>query len=239
MKRFLACALSVAMLSSAASAQDMTVWLADAADGDGIVDTTVGGNATIQLWMNVTAGTSIVSFDTILRGYDNGFASTNVSFDVTGFVGHTLPDGIMQRLTRGDAETFVNNTGAANIRDYQYVGDDLNFPLNANSGMLGSGTDILYDEIIITGTADNTTAGFDHVMYGLPSAGQAPGVDLLVFSPFPPPGGWGILAGTVGMGTGSSSTFNTLHVNVGPAVPEPASLALLAIGGFAAIRRRR
>ncbi len=237
MKRVLTCVLSVAMLASAASAQDMVVFLSDNADGDNTIDLTLvpgpSNLGAIDLWMNVNASTRIIDLDIPLSGYDAGFSSNSVSFGVAGFIDLPALPGLMQRVSRG--------LGTSSISDYQYVAQDLNLPIDGNSGYLGTSLDILLDSIVIAGTSSNEFSGADNVIFGKASLGQAPAATLAVFSPFPPPGSWGTIPGVVGMGTGTSVNvmrggFGPLLVNV---TPEPASLALLAIGGFAALRRRR
>ncbi len=227
MKRFLACALSVAMLSSVAMAQ--TVSLSDAADGDGVVDIAVpGGTGTVNLWLNAPVGLSIMGMDAILVGYDNAFGLAE-NFEVSGFIDAPLLAGKMQRTGRG----AVAGALPGNVDGYQYVGDDLNFPADANSGYAGTGLDVLLDSIIMTGLAE-TVLGPDYLYFSFAAAPQYFDV-ALVDPPGPPPPAWSI-GGPFAFGQGTGDGLSPLEINI---APEPASLALLAIGGFAAIRRRR
>ena len=83
-----------------------------------------------------------------------------LSFVVSGFNDLAIPDSVFQRVSRGPV---VAELPAGDINGYQYVGADENLPYNAESG-LAPGVYLL-DEIVITGTADNSAAGPDLVTF--------------------------------------------------------------------------
>lgn len=230
MKRFLVCALGVALLAMPAAAQDATVWL-QGTDGGNKVDVLVSQTAVVQLWVTIAGGSTMIGIDAITRGYDSAFGK-NINFEVAGFNDQVNP-GLMQRVSRGDV---VNDLPNGNPDDYQYVGDDSNFPLSSSSGTAGPAT-FLLDEIIIHGIDNpaNPTGLPSSDLLGFGLGAAAPGGFALTLTGFPVQT-WQALDATVATGTGSLPG-NPLTVNVD--VPEPATLGMLMIGGLAAIRRRR
>ncbi len=222
MKRFLACLLGVAMLASVAEAQ--VVCLADAIDGDSVLDIDVGGIGAINLWMNIPIGLRIQSMDVALQGSDGTGGPEN--FQVIGFVPATPLPGGMQRTGRGAIEGNLPGS----INDYMYIADDPSLP-SATSGYEGTSLDILLDTIWFEGV-EATPLNSD--LLSIDFDGQTPQyhtVDAL--PPFPPPGGWEVNGPFEFQ---QNTDCSELQVNI---TPEPASLALLAFGSLAALRRRR
>jgi opacity protein-like surface antigen len=236
MKRFAICALSVMVLAGVASAQDAQVWIQPVGGGNSMC-VGVSDTAVIQVWMEVYSiayGGRMQNVDTILDAVNQ--VDAGLHFDVVAFndVDYT---GYAGTWGRTDPRGFFSNPPDPNMDlslNYQYVGEDLNSPWTASSG-LGPGTYLL-DEIVIHGTdptqeppcppCDTTTA--DKVLFG--AGAQTPG-GFKVY-----PGYAGYYTATVTMGTGNSGKISQpLFICV---TPEPASLSLLVLGGLAAFRRR-
>ena len=228
MKRLIICSLAVLLFASAANAQNLTLWLEDKADGDShLVINGVSNTGVVQLWMEVPDAMILVNVDAILLGYDAAFGK-NLSFEVAGFNDIVIPDSLLQRTTRGPIEGDLPH---GFIDDYQYVGEDANFPLGGMSGLTGPRT-VLLDEIILHCTALNEGAP-DWILFGFPPAN--PGGFEMLFQPLPPPGTW-VISGLAVVDLLNGTFSNPFLVeNI---VPEPATLSLLLLGGLAAFRRR-
>lgn len=227
MKRFLICSLAVMLFAGAASAQNLTLWLADAEDGDtNIVMDGPSDTAVLQLWMMVPASMRLVNVDAILLAYDAAFTK-DLSFDVEGFIDAPPPSDMFGLTTRGPIAT-----PGGFLDDYQYVGEDANFPLGGASGVhFDVDTPVLLDEIILHCTGVNEGAP-DLIYFGFPPAN--PGGFELLFQPLPPPGSW-IISGLAVVDLLNGTFSNPITVEN---LPEPATLGLLLLGGLAAFRRR-
>jgi hypothetical protein len=213
------------LFAGVASAQNLTLWLADAEDGDtNIVMDGPSDTAVLQLWMRVPASMRLVNVDAILLNYDAAFGK-EVSFEVQGFIDPPPPSPLFGITTRGAG-------GGPGVDGYQYVGEDANFPLDGTSGVhFDVDTDVLLDEIILHCTGVNEGAP-DLIYFGFPPAN--PGGFQLVFQPLPPPGAWVITQLTqVDLLNGTFDSPITVEN-----LPEPATLGLLLLGGPAALRRR-
>ena len=238
MKRFVICGLAVMLLAGVANAQNLTLWLADAADGDGhIIMDAPSDTAIMQLWMEIPAGMQLVNVDAILTAYDAAYGK-DICFDVQGFIdhgpwgedpAHALPDA-MGRKTRGD---IVVPQGL--LDDYQFVAEDANFEgdppedMTAWSGVFGPDV-ILLDEIILHCICENTGSP-DLVLFGFAGGPAPPGGFEVVWNPIT---GWGI--SQLGVVDVLNGTFaNPFLVEN---FPEPATLSLLLLGGLVAFRRR-
>ena len=102
MKQVLICSLAVMAMGGVANAQNLTLWLADKADGDGhIVMNGPSDTAVMQLWMEVPDEMILITVDAILRGYDSSFGK-DLHFEVQGFNDIVIPDSLLQRVHRGE-----------------------------------------------------------------------------------------------------------------------------------------
>ena len=248
MKRFAICALGVMVLAGMASAQDATVWLQW--QGNTPEDTAkclpISDTAVIQLWMEVhddgNPYTRLVNVDAILAS-DN-LAGGYPHYEVTAFNDFGPWGGFGRQDPMGGGRGFFSNPPDPTMPldlNYQFIGGDVTMPYTG----IVPGV-YLMDEIVIHGTAwtqdievnpcppcDIATA--DRILF---AAGvQAPGGVRWYGTP-----SYGYYqTATIAMATGWNKfgTANDLALNLCVIVPEPASLSLLALGGLAAIRRRR
>jgi len=245
MKRVVLVALSVALFAGVASAQTpqgtTSLWIQPVGGGNQI-NLAVSETAIIQLWMNYSAPAD--GNERLMIGMDAQLDHRDVqgiNFEVTGFnpQGPWGVGGTFYRFSRGQIDesppdNIVDDgyTGVGNVDYYQFqgtvnpIGDP---PYTMQTGLLPNQGDILLDEIIIHGASDSGTVS-----------------NRVIFAPDPLTPSWFeayFYEGTYSyfteygfdMGTGINKN-NPVYVHV---TPEPASLALLAFGGLAAIRRRR
>jgi hypothetical protein len=239
MKRLLMCSLAVSLSAGVASAQvdNLTLWLADAEDGDShLVFDMLSDTAVLQLWMEIPAGMQLINVDAILQSYDADFGK-EVCFEVDGFIDHGPwgedpdHDGVdaFGRTTRGGP--FFG----PGVDGYQYVAEDANFPMDAWSGVFGPAT-ILLDEVVLHLVCIDSLGAPDLVYFGFPPAN--PGGFELLFGPsppWPPPGQW-IISQLAVVDLLNGTLDNPFLVEY---VPEPGMLSLGVLAGLAVVRRRR
>lgn len=216
MRRATRYVVAISLMLAATAAAQVTLWLENPQDPQaGAVTIEVGQSATIQLWLEVPEGTILVNVDAILRGLDASFAK-DLNFEVVGFNDVTILDSGMQRVGRGSITEALPH---GFIDDYQYVADDVNYPLDQDSGLPGPRT-VLLDEIIIQGLDENTADGPDWLMFA--TGGQAPGGFEMAFASVPPPGTWSMAElSTIELGTGSAEDPFLVTVTAVGAEPPP------------------
>ena len=239
MKRFVICGLAVMLFAGVAHAQvtNLTLWMenADPLGDPNHIEMAPSETAVIDLWMMVPAGMILVNVDSILVSYDAGFGK-NVNFSIVDFSDHNPPDPaypLFGRTTRGAVagvplEELLPHQG---MDDYQYVGEDANFPLTGQSGLVGDGvTPILLDNIVIHCDGE-TVLGPDLVLFGFAGGPAPPGGFEMTYNPIT---GWGI--SQLALVDVLNGTFGNPFLITN--IPEPATLSLLLLGGLAAFRRR-
>ena len=239
MKRVVLVALSVALFAGVASAQTpqgtTALWIQPVGGGNQI-NLAVSETAIIQLWMNYSAPAD--GNERLMIGMDAQLDHRDVqgiNFEVTGFnsQGPWPIAGTFFRFSRGQLDEAPHDaipdiTGVGNVDFYQFQGT-VNPPFTNQTGLPPNLGDILLDEIIIHGVSDSLTVS-----------------NRVIFAPDPLAPSWfeqyfyehdpaAFIEYGFNLGTGVDKK-NPVYVHV---TPEPASLALLAFGGLAAIRRRR
>lgn len=244
MKRVVLFALSVALFAGVASATEpgsASLWIQPVGGGNQI-NLLESETAVIQLWMNYSAPTD--GEERLNIGMDAQLdyrLLQGINFEVVGFNGPGPADeygpwpiaGSFYTKSRGQLDEapfdgIPDYTGVGNLTWYQYQGT-VTPPYTNQTGLPPNLGNILLDEIIIHGVSDSGTVS-NRVIFisGLKAPSWFENTFYHgVFSPVEYP---------FNLGTGISKN-NPVYVHV--SIPEPASLALLAFGGLAAIRRRR
>jgi hypothetical protein len=245
MKRVLLVALSVALFASVANAQGTgTIWLAVPGGGNQ-VNMLVSETAVVQLWMEYTSSDPYARLLGVISQLQYR-TQNGVDFEVTGFqASPDLPAGLpgsqLFRASRGildqDNDGNPDTFGLGNIDDYQFQGDVNALPAggwSASMGLFGNEGQLLLDTIIIHGVNDTLTLSnrimFNQSIFPRYTEGTLYGDGVIKSEDND------ILDVPFGMGTGINKLV-PMYVHI--SVPEPGSLALLAFGGLAAIRRRR
>ena len=244
MKRVVLAVMSVALLAGVASAQPVidpgsaTVWI-QAPGGGNTINLIISETGVIQLWMDYTAPVT-ESVTRLMTGMDAGLqqlpAPPDEDIEVVGFndYGPWGIGGTLYRFSRGILDESPHDgipdiTGVGNINWYMFIGN-VNPPYTMSTGLLPNGGQLLLDEIIIHGV--NDTFSTKNRVY-FTSGGKAPSWFETTYYGDVSQGS--VEHGFV-LGTGVNKK-NPVYVHV--SVPEPGTLALLAFGGLAAIRRRR
>lgn len=261
MKRALISTLCVALFAGVAFGQMGTysVWLQGDA-GANTVTVEVGGQASFGFWASYTgtADARLISMDAQLR--HNGFSNLNTTWDAQDGAAFQAIGAYNQGPTWGDGEqpmSFSDHGGfagdgaiptldiyAGNLNSmgglgYQFAAGTGSYPDGGERGLQASSTSWYMDEIVIEGLVANwdddgpMVDAPDTVCFPRKTSPSAPGFSETQFYG----GSWTDQGPFVGEQDGIGKPNDRLHVRV--VTPEPASLALLAIGGLAAIRRRR
>ena len=266
MKRVVLIALSVALFASVANAQTVPgtaeLWI-QAEDGTDLIEMAVSETAIIQLWMEYTAPMDgserlMVGMDAMLQMKPDpplecievvGWRGPGVTANEYGpwGINGTFFTKSRGMLDEAPFDGIPDYTGCGNIDPYyMYIAtvygpydNTTGLPPNAAANatgepggdfgdMVGRPYAMLLDEIIIHCNCDTgTTLNKVFFQSGL----QTPKFfELTYYS-----GEWVQTKYDFLMGTGSEKA-NALKVHC---TPEPGSLALLAFGGLAAMRRRR
>jgi hypothetical protein len=254
MKRFVASLLVVSAMAGVANAQTngmmcpgvqfqhVCTFLQPANEpGGDKVTMLVSEDAVVQLMLDTPTTVRMLTFDAIINQFEGDNVTPTQAFEVSALQGFN-PGGNMEFQGWGD----IVVPGFAADDNLQYLADTTELPLDANSGLPGGLTYVM-GEITLHGLVENSVEG-GQIRFHSPGGiggdfGQVP-------AHLGSPGGFQNIGGdfadvSVFHSVGGDSRFNnffgtpyqTFGVNV--EIPEPASLSLLALGGFAALRRRR
>jgi hypothetical protein len=248
MKRVVLVALSVALFAGVANAQTdpgtAALWL-QLPGGGNEVNILVSETTVFQLWMDYTAPAD--GQDRLMIGMDALHQMLpdppDECLEVIGWTGPGVADeygpwghsGTFFTKSRGmiDEAPFdgiPDYTGCGNIDPYYMYIATVFGPYTNLTGLPPNGGAMMLDETIIHGNCDTGTI-YNKVFFA--SGAQAPGWTELTFY-----GGEQQISPkyAFALGTGINKK-NSIRIHV--SIPEPGSLALLAFGGLAAIRRRR
>lgn len=247
MKRTFMSAIAVMAMAGIANANG--IWLSAGGNGGavgGLVSIpTVGGSGQIDLWLqhdgNVDGSTNpfgtgwSIGFDGFGQTRDNDaallgaahFQTTSFNDVVTGNLGSLVPND----PTRGGANTFGSSpAGFGYVFAIVHNGPfgPGSVPGQAYGGYFGGPAAVKADEIIITGTAENVLPDSAFLAGG---ALAPTWVEVTDYN--------GTISTEILLPVNNLSKSPTVGQVDVQVLPEPASLALLLIGGLAAARRRR
>ena len=260
MKRALISSLCVMLFAGVAFGQGTNlIWL-EGDSGGNTVTVPISGTAVIEIWFKYEAADEggyinrMIGLDAQLRhnkfgtGSATWDAQNGVDFEATelwhqGTFG-TLPKPLGAGFNHGGmsdgvlpgAEVYAGNLNKDPVgEDFQWAAGSVG-PFDADSGLAGSTTSWFGDQIVIHGLVQNwdeilLTGTPDTLNFPKKTTTFGPGFTDNVYYG----GAWSVLV-DVKSNQGVGAFGNRLYVRV---TPEPTSLALLAIGGLAALRRRR
>jgi hypothetical protein len=241
MKRTFVSALAIMAMASVANADDIWLQAAGNAGAGGLVSIpSVGGSGQLEVWLDYDGGDTTTSngtgwaigFDgfgqTRNRDVDDGpagnglahFSTTAFNDVATGNLGGLFPND----PTRGGASTF----GSA-VNGFGYVFALVDNEVGIGEGYFGGTGPVKADEIIISGDSETTLTDRAWLLGG----SLAP--TFVEVTDYNGAIGTEILLPLNNMSQGPNAP-GAVDIEV---LPEPASLALLMIGGLAAARRRR
>jgi hypothetical protein len=237
------------------------LWLS-AEDGGNTIEIEESQTAIIQIWMDYHTGDAInpgrlVGGDVGLTGdlLDQfeavGFGGPGAASEYGPWGGVDRPMFVKDRdyLDYQPFDGIPDITGPGNIEEYFLI-LGVEAPWNDQAGVGPDGGPILLDEVIIHCLGPNpdgarvifqAPAFYENMLYATGPygyAGMIPPDGGGVKEPTDPsnPWHWGVREGVFNMGVGSKLK-NPLWVI--QTIPEPGTLALLALGGLVAVRRRR